>query len=83
MPICTKNARTDTPDTLRGDPRLARLVSCPSSHGMTEDAARAIVRDHDTEFVEWATTDLARRLKGKEKIDNRVSGNTLPERFRP
>lgn len=81
----TKNTRTDTPDTLRDDPRLARLVSCLNSHGMTEDAARAIVRDHDTELVEWATTDLARRLKGKEKIDNPAGWlrNAIEEDWRP
>lgn len=81
----TKNTRTDTPDTLRDDPRLARLVSCLSSHGMTEDVARAIVRDHDAELVEWATTDLARRLKGKEKIDNPAGWlrNAIEEDWRP
>jgi len=68
--LITKNARTDTPDALRDDPRLARLVARLKSHGMAEDAARALVRDHEPELVEWATADLARRLKGKEKIDN-------------
>jgi hypothetical protein len=37
---------------------------------MAEDAARAIVQAHEPELVEWAASDLARRLKGKEKIDN-------------
>ncbi|SEH31207.1 Initiator Replication protein [Magnetospirillum fulvum] len=60
--LITKNARTDT--------RLARLVARLKSHGMAEDAARALVQDHEPELVEWATADLARRLKGKEKIDN-------------
>ena len=59
----TKNARADTPDPLRDDPRL-------TAHGMTEEAARAIVQTHEPELVEWATSDLARRIKGKEKIDN-------------
>ncbi|WP_155804535.1 RepB family plasmid replication initiator protein [Magnetospirillum fulvum] len=68
--LITKNARTDTPDALRDDPRLARLVARLKSHGMAEDAARALVRDHEPELVDWATADLARRLKGKEKIDN-------------
>ncbi|WP_254432641.1 RepB family plasmid replication initiator protein [Magnetospirillum sp. SS-4] len=65
-----RNARADTPDPLRDDPRLARLVARLSAHGMAEEAARAIVQTHEPELVEWATTDLARRLKGKEKIDN-------------
>ena len=64
----TKNPRADTPDPLRDDPRLARLVARLTAHGMAEEAARAIV--HEPELVEWATSDLARRLKGKEKIDN-------------
>ena len=66
----TKNHRADTPDPLRDDPRLARLVARLTAHGMAEEAARAIVQAHEPELVEWATTDLARRLKGKEKIDN-------------
>ncbi len=37
---------------------------------MAEEAARAIVQAHEPELVEWATTDLARRIKGKEKIAN-------------
>lgn len=35
---------------------------------MAEEAARAIVQAHEPELVEWATSNLARRLKGK--IDN-------------
>jgi len=66
----TKNPRADTPDPLRDDPRLARLVARLTAHGMAEDAARAIVQAHEPELVEWATSDLARRIKGKEKIDN-------------
>ncbi len=66
----TKNPRADTPDPLRDDPRLARLVARLTAHGMAEEAARAIVQAHEPELVEWATTDLARRLKGKEKIEN-------------
>lgn len=65
-----KNPRADTPDPLRDDPRLARLVSHLTAHGLTEDTARAIVQAHEPELVEWATTDLARRLKAREKIDN-------------
>jgi len=65
-----KNTRADTPDALRDDPRLARLVTRLKSHGMAEDAARALVQDHEPELVDGATADLARRLKGKEKIDN-------------
>ena len=68
--VITKNARADTPDPLRDDPRLARLVARLKSHGMTEEAARALVQTHEPELVEWAAGDLARRLKGKEKIDN-------------
>jgi hypothetical protein len=37
---------------------------------MTEDTARVLVRERETELVEWAASDLARRLKAKEKIDN-------------
>ncbi len=66
----TKNPRADTPDPLRDDPRLARLVARLTAHGMAEEAARAIVQAHEPELVEWATSDLARRIKGKEKIDN-------------
>lgn len=66
----TKNTRAATPDAMSGDPRLGRLVARLKSHGMTEEAARAIVQAHDPELVEWAATDLARRIKGKEKIDN-------------
>ncbi|EME68859.1 protein involved in initiation of plasmid replication [Paramagnetospirillum caucaseum] len=66
----TKNPRADTPDPLRDDPRLARLVARLTAHGMAEEAARAIVQAHEPELVEWATSDLARRLKGKEKIEN-------------
>jgi plasmid replication initiation protein len=68
--LITKNARADSPDALRDDPRLARLVARLKSHGMAEDAARDLVRTHEPELVKWATADLARRLKGKEKIDN-------------
>lgn len=35
---------------------------------MTEDTARAIVQAHEPELVEWAASDLTRRLKAKEKI---------------
>ncbi len=66
----TKNHRADTPDPLRDDPRLARLVARLTAHGMAEEAARAIIQAHEPELVEWATSDLARRLKGKEKIEN-------------
>ena len=66
----TKNHRADTPDPLRDDPRLARLVTRLTAHGMAEEAARAIVQTHEPELVEWATSDLARRIKGKEKIEN-------------
>jgi len=66
----TKNTKAATPDAMGGDPRLGRLVARLKSHGMTEEAARAIVQAHHPELVEWATTDLARRIKGKEKIDN-------------
>lgn len=66
----TKNPRADIPDPLRDDPRLARLVARLTAHGMAEEAARAIVQAHEPELVEWATSDLARRLKGKEKIEN-------------
>ncbi|CAA7613300.1 Protein involved in initiation of plasmid replication [Magnetospirillum sp. LM-5] len=66
----TKNTKAATPDAMGGDPRLGRLVARLKSHGMTEEAARTIVQAHDPELVEWAATDLARRIKGKEKIDN-------------
>jgi Initiator Replication protein len=81
----TDNARADIPDPLRDDPRLARQVACLISHGMTREAARAIVQRHDTDLVEWATTDLARRLKGKEKIDNPAGWlrNAVEEDWRP
>lgn len=66
----TKNPRADTPDPLRDDPRLARLVARLTAHGMAEEAARATIQTHEPELVEWAAADLARRLKGKEKIEN-------------
>jgi hypothetical protein len=66
----TRNARADKPDPLRDDPRLARLVTRLTTHGMTEDAARAIVQTHEPELVEWATTTLARKLKAKEAVEN-------------
>lgn len=66
----TKNTKAAPPDAMGGDPRLGRLAARLKSHGMTEEAARAIVQAHDPELVEWATTDLTRRIKGKEKIDN-------------
>ena len=66
----TKNHRADTPDPLRDEPRLARLVARLTAHAMAEEAARAIVQAHEPELVEWATSDLARRIKGKEKIEN-------------
>lgn len=65
-----KNPRADKPDPLRDDPRLARLVTRLASHGMAEDAARAIVQAHEPELVEWATSTLARKLKAKEKVEN-------------
>lgn len=65
-----KNPRADKPDPLRDDPRLARLVTRLTSHGMAEDAARAIVQAHEPELVEWATSTLARKLKAKEKVEN-------------
>jgi hypothetical protein len=66
----SKNPRADIPDPLRDDPRLARLVARLTAHGMAEEAARAIVQAHEPELVEWATSDLTRRLKDKEKIAN-------------
>lgn len=66
----TKNARADKPDPLRDDPRLARLVTRLTTHGMTEDAARALVQAHEPELVEWATATLARKLKAKEAVEN-------------
>jgi hypothetical protein len=66
----TKNARADIPDPVRDDPRLDRLVTRLTAHGLAEDAARAIVQAHEPELVEWATSDLARRIKSKEKIEN-------------
>lgn len=66
----TKNARADKPDPLRDDPRLARLVARLTTHGMTEDTARAIVQAHEPELVEWATATLARKLKAKETVEN-------------
>jgi hypothetical protein len=65
-----RNARADKPDPLRDDPRLARLVTRLTTHGMTEDTARAIVQTHEPELVEWATTTLARKLKAKEVVEN-------------
>lgn len=65
-----KNPRADKPDPLRDDPRLGRLVTRLTSHGMAEDAARAIVQVHEPELVEWATSTLARKLKAKEKVEN-------------
>lgn len=66
----TRNARADKPDPLRDDPRLARLVTRLTTHGMTEEAARDIVQTHEPELVEWATATLARKLKAKEKVEN-------------
>lgn len=65
-----RNARADKPDPLRDDPRLARLVTRLTAHGMAEEAARAIVQAHEPELVEWATSDLARKLKAKEAVEN-------------
>lgn len=81
----TKNTRAAPPDTMGGDPRLGRLVARLKSHGMTEEAARAIVQAHDPELVEWAATDLARRIKGKEKIDNPAGWlrSAIEEDWRP
>jgi len=66
----SKNHRDDTPDPLRDNPRLARLVTRLTAYGMAEDTARLIVQAREPELVEWAASDLARRLKSKEKIDN-------------
>lgn len=66
----TKNARADKPDPLRDDPRLARLVTRLTAHGMTEDTARVLVQTHEPELVDWATATLARKLKAKEAVEN-------------
>lgn len=66
----TRNARADKPDPLRDDPRLARLVTRLTAHGMTEDTARALVQAHEPELVEWATATLTRKLKAKETVEN-------------
>lgn len=65
-----RNARADKPDPLRDDPRLARLVTRLTAHGMTEDTARAIIQTHEPELVESTTVTLARKLKAKEVVEN-------------
>lgn len=81
----TRNARADKPDPLRDDPRLARLVTRLTAHGMAEDAARALVKAHEPELVEWATTALARKLKAKEKVENSAGWlrKAIEEDWRP
>ena len=83
--VITHNKQADEPDALRDDPNLARLVSGLIAHGITDLAARAIVQEREPELVEWALADLARRLKGKEKIDNPAGWlrSAIEEDWRP
>lgn len=66
----TKSARAANPEAPRNDPRIDRLIARLLAHGMADNAAHALVQAHDPELVEWALSDLTRRLKGKEKLDN-------------
>lgn len=61
----SRNQRAAKPDDLRDDPALARLVSRLVAHGIAEEKARTYVRDKPPELIEWATEDLARRLKAR------------------
>ena len=83
--VISHNKQADAPDALRDDPKLARLVSGLIAHGMTDLAARAIVQEREPELVEWALADLARRLKGQEKIDNPAGWlrSAIEEDWRP
>jgi len=69
--VITKNRRDTQADNLRDDPKLSRLISRLTAHGMTEDKAVSYVRDYPSDLIEWATEEITRRLKSKkEKIDN-------------
>ena len=71
--VIAKNQREEHPDDIRDDPKLSRLVSRLMAHGLAEEVARGYVRDKPADLIEWATDEIARRLRakgGKDKIAN-------------
>ena len=75
--LITKNTRTDISDALRDDSRLARL----KSHGMAEDAARALVQDHEPELVECEQPPtLLAASRARRKSTTPPDGSGRPSR---
>lgn len=71
--IIQKNPNAEAPDPIRDDPAFARIFARLSRHGIKTEEARALVLAYaqdDPERLEFSCSELERRTKGGEKIEN-------------
>jgi len=73
----TRNPNAETPDPIRDDPKLSRLLSRLVAHGVAQERARSLVLEWGTDDpgrIEYAASELERRLKSKTDCPDNPAG---------
>lgn len=64
------NPRAQEVDAIRDDPARARHLYRLTQNGVSEGRARELIETHSPEVVAWALEECARRMRGRDKIEN-------------